>query len=151
MKTIWHLLSKRIDGLLAQHLYVWVMGLLKVMSRGTMKYSEVELRMAFSHTIPKVKMFYFIVDKCSDFKLIPHWFGGDGMYVNPKAPTQIVFSVTMLLTVVSSYKLELKFKVVKVVSADGLITLKVFMEMVDFVYERRFLTTIRFWTSSMLQ
>lgn len=127
------------------------MGLLKVMSRGTIKYSDVELRMAFSHTIPNVKMFYFVVDRCYDFKLRAHWLGGEGMYVKPKAPTQIVFSVTMLLTVVSSYKLELKFNVVKVVNADGLMTLKVLILTVDLVYDNRFLTTIRFWTSSMLQ
>ena len=64
--------------------------------------------------------------------------------MNPNAPTHIVFSVTTLLTVVSSYRLELKFKVVKVVNADGLITLNVFIEIEDFVYESKFFTTIRF-------
>ncbi len=98
-----------------------------------MKYIEVAFLMAFSQTIPNVKMFYFVVDRCSDFKLMAHWLGGEGMYAKPKAPTQIVFSVTMLLTVVSSYKLVLKFNVVKVVNADGLMTLKVLMEIVGLV------------------
>ena len=120
------------------------MGLLNVISRGTIKYKDVEFRMAFTQTIANVRMLYFVVDRCSDFKLIPHWFGGDGMYVKPTPPTQIMFSVTILLTVVSSYKLELKFNVVKVAKADGFITLKVLMEMIDLVYDSRFLITIRF-------
>ena len=79
MNTIWQPLSNKIEGLLAQHLYVDKVGLLKVISLGTMKYNEVALRMAFSHTIPNVKMFYFVVEKCSDFRLIVHLFGGEGM------------------------------------------------------------------------
>lgn len=72
MKTIWHLLSSNIEGVLAQHLYRFAIGLLKLMSLGIMKYKEVEFRMAYSQTIPKVKIFYLVVDECSDFRLIEH-------------------------------------------------------------------------------
>jgi len=66
------------------------------------------------------------------------------MYVKPNAPRQIVFSWTTVPTVVSSKRLELKFSVVRVVNAEGLITLIVLMEIVDFVYDKRFFTTKRF-------
>lgn len=127
------------------------MGLLNVISLGIITYIPVALRMAFSHTTPNVNMFYFVVDKCYDLRLIAHWFGGDGMYVKPNPPTHIVFSVTTLLTVVSSYRLELKFSTVVVVKADGLITFKVLIEIDDFVYDSKFFTTIRFCTLSILQ
>jgi hypothetical protein len=73
------------------------------------------------------------------------------MYVKPNPPTQIVFSVTTLLTVVSSYRLELKFSTVVVVKADGFITFSVLIEIDDLVYESKFFTTIRFCTLSILQ
>lgn len=125
MNTIWHRVSNKIEGELAQHLYIEFEGLLNVISLGIIKNKDVELRMAFWQTIPNVSMFYLIVEECSDFKLKEHWFGGEGMYVKPKVPTQIVFSWTRLPTVVSSNKAELNSNVVKVESADGLITLTV--------------------------
>ena len=79
MNTIWHRVSSRIEGVLAQHLYMVEVGLLKVKSRGTMKYNEVMLRIALRQTTPNVSVFCFIVEACSDLRLIEHWLGGDGM------------------------------------------------------------------------
>lgn len=133
MNTIWHLVSSKIDGVLAQHLYSVDVGLLNVNYLGTIKYNDVMLRIAFKHTTPNVSVFYLIVDECSGFKLIEHWLGGDGMYVNPNAPTQIVFCCTTLFTVVYSYILEVKLRVVWLVKAEGLMTFVVLILTVDLV------------------